>query len=113
MMETNRFSERTRVQEAAAGRFAISAIAASKPNGRPGGCAIMKKICPICHGSGQLSSFKGVSRFLLSWEECPECGGLGHIIPQEAGSGAPAGNRDQAGNGKAAETKTNRRRGRK
>jgi len=40
----------------------------------------MKKICPICEGSGQLSSFKGVSRFLLSWEECPECGGLG-LVP--------------------------------
>jgi len=45
-----------------------------------------KKICPICNGSGQLSSFKGVSRFLLSWEECPECDGLGYIIDPDAGS---------------------------
>jgi DnaJ-class molecular chaperone len=42
-------------------------------------------ICQMCNGSGQLSLFKGVSRFLLSWEECPECGGLGYII-SDAGS---------------------------
>jgi hypothetical protein len=33
--------------------------------------------CPGCCGSGQISYFKGVSRFLLSCEECPECAGLG------------------------------------
>jgi len=38
-----------------------------------------QKICETCHGSGQVSYFKGVSRFLLSSEECPECGGLGFI----------------------------------
>jgi DnaJ-class molecular chaperone len=38
----------------------------------------MKKTCEICGGSGQISYFKGVSRFLLSWEECPECLGLGY-----------------------------------
>lgn len=27
----------------------------------------------------------GVSRFLLSWEECPECGGLGYILPGDGG----------------------------
>lgn len=46
----------------------------------------MKKICPICEGSGQLSSFKGVSRFLLSWEECPECGGLGLVQGTRTGA---------------------------
>ena len=40
----------------------------------------MKKTCEICHGTGQLSSFRGVSRFLLSWEECPQCSGLGYTI---------------------------------
>ena len=39
-----------------------------------------KKICEFCNGSGQISYFKGVSRFLLSEEECPQCGGLGFII---------------------------------
>lgn len=33
--------------------------------------------CPGCGGSGQISYFKGVSRFLLSCEECSECAGLG------------------------------------
>ncbi|MEN8258127.1 MAG: hypothetical protein ABFS09_09740 [Thermodesulfobacteriota bacterium] len=38
-----------------------------------------EKTCAACGGSGQISFFKGVSRFLISWEECPECGGLGFI----------------------------------
>jgi hypothetical protein len=38
---------------------------------------VQKKICEICEGSGQVCSFKGVSRFVLSWEDCPLCGGLG------------------------------------
>jgi DnaJ-class molecular chaperone len=37
--------------------------------------------CPFCGGSGQLNSFKGVSRFLLTVEECPQCAGLGYILP--------------------------------
>jgi DnaJ-class molecular chaperone len=40
----------------------------------------MKKLCESCGGSGQISYFKGVSRFLLSTEECPECSGLGYIF---------------------------------
>lgn len=39
----------------------------------------MKNICPLCNGSGQFSTFKGVSRFLLTWEECPQCAGLGYL----------------------------------
>lgn len=38
-----------------------------------------RRPCSACHGSGQTSSFLGVSRFLLTWEECPECGGLGVV----------------------------------
>jgi ssDNA-binding Zn-finger/Zn-ribbon topoisomerase 1 len=38
---------------------------------------MMKQICQTCNGTGQISFFKGVSRFLLSCEECPECAGLG------------------------------------
>ncbi|NTV13653.1 MAG: hypothetical protein HGA96_06965 [Desulfobulbaceae bacterium] len=40
--------------------------------------------CPGCGGSGQVSFFKGVSRFLLSCEECPECAGLGFRLDSEA-----------------------------
>jgi len=43
----------------------------------------MKTECPTCNGNGQISFFKGVSRFLLSVEECHECGGLGFIIDSE------------------------------
>lgn len=39
----------------------------------------MKKICDICGGSGQLGGFRGVSRFMITWEECPECLGTGEI----------------------------------
>ena len=39
-----------------------------------------KKICAICGGTGQISYFKGVSRFLLSNEECEECAGTGYIL---------------------------------
>jgi hypothetical protein len=38
---------------------------------------VLKKTCEICEGSGQVCSFKGVSRFALSWEDCPICGGMG------------------------------------
>ena len=33
--------------------------------------------CPFCNGTGEISSFKGVSRFLLTREECPVCSGTG------------------------------------
>jgi DnaJ-class molecular chaperone len=43
----------------------------------------MKKECDICGGSGQISFFKGVSRFLLSVEECDACNGVGFTIVEE------------------------------
>lgn len=46
--------------------------------------------CPGCGGSGQISFFKGVSRFLLSCEECPECAGLG-FLPDPAETEKPGG----------------------
>ncbi len=33
--------------------------------------------CEFCNGMGEIRSFKGVSRFLLSLEECPICHGTG------------------------------------
>ncbi|MBB5347473.1 hypothetical protein JWG42_05735 [Desulfoprunum benzoelyticum] len=39
--------------------------------------------CPLCNGCGQISSFKGVSRFLLTTEECPACGGTGLDLDDE------------------------------
>jgi DnaJ-class molecular chaperone len=36
-----------------------------------------KKQCDVCSGTGQISYFKGVSRFLLSTDECKACGGTG------------------------------------
>ena len=39
-----------------------------------------KEICDICGGTGQVSYFKGVSRFLLSTEECSECAGTGYQL---------------------------------
>ena len=47
-----------------------------------------KKECNYCGGTGQVSYFKGVSRFLLSTEECDECAGTG--FPFAKGSNPPA-----------------------
>ena len=44
-----------------------------------------KKICDVCGGIGQISFFKGVSRFLLSTEECSECAGTGYQIDSVKG----------------------------
>ena len=62
-----------------------------------------KKItCEICNGSGQISYFKGESRFLLSWEECPECSGMGFkIAPDDAVESEAKGSaRQGSANGK-------------
>jgi len=39
-----------------------------------------KKTCEVCGGTGQISYFKGVSRFLLSTDECEACAGTGCIL---------------------------------
>jgi len=44
-------------------------------------------ICPVCGGSGQVSFFKGESRFLLSVEECSECAGTGRLLDVAPGKG--------------------------
>lgn len=48
----------------------------------------MKKVCEICGGTGQISSFKGASRFLLSWDECPHCSGIGYVWREDADPGS-------------------------
>jgi DnaJ-class molecular chaperone len=51
-----------------------------------------KALCDFCGGTGQLSFFKGASRFLLSTEECEECAGTGYRLesgsPERDGAGA-------------------------
>ncbi len=49
----------------------------------------MKEECQSCNGTGQISFFQGVSRFLITNEECPECGGLGFIISEEDDASSP------------------------
>jgi DnaJ-class molecular chaperone len=44
----------------------------------------MKETCPTCGGSGQICFFQGVSRFLLSAEECPSCTGLGVVMADDS-----------------------------
>ena len=39
-----------------------------------------KKFCEVCAGTGQVSYFKGVSRFLLSNDECEACAGTGYEL---------------------------------
>lgn len=46
---------------------------------------LQKNTCKTCNGAGQVSFFQGVSRFLLTTEECPECGGLG-FLPEAEGT---------------------------
>ena len=41
-----------------------------------------KKVCDVCGGTGQVSFFQGVSRFLLSTEECDACNGTGFQFNQ-------------------------------
>ncbi len=52
----------------------------------------------MCHGTGQVSFFKGESRFLLSVEECPECLGMGFILTAgTADDAAPREREDREG----------------
>ena len=37
----------------------------------------MKNSCKTCGGTGQLGYFQGVSRFIITWEECADCLGSG------------------------------------
>ena len=39
------------------------------------------EVCTFCDGTGQTGQFRGVSRFVISWEDCPDCHGTG-VIPE-------------------------------
>jgi DnaJ-class molecular chaperone len=39
--------------------------------------------CPGCAGSGQTSYFGGESRFMLTWEDCPDCCGTGILLDEK------------------------------
>ena len=58
-----------------------------------------KYICPVCGGTGQVSFFQGVSRFLLTADECSECAGTGYKLDEVDGQAVKP---DQSGqkNGK-------------
>ena len=55
--------------------------------------------CEFCGGSGQLSFFKGASRFLLSLEECNVCNGTG-LRPDAVGAKIGAHGRKKKKDGK-------------
>ncbi len=38
------------------------------------------KSCEGCGGTGQTGFFAGESRFVITWDECPDCCGTGVII---------------------------------
>jgi len=42
--------------------------------------------CPGCGGSGQTSFFGGASRFMLTWEDCPDCSGTGIVLDHKDAS---------------------------
>lgn len=54
-----------------------------------------KSVCNTCGGSGEIGSFKGESRFLLTMEECPACCGLGYILLESAQEEEKKGSKPQ------------------
>jgi DnaJ-class molecular chaperone len=45
--------------------------------------------CPGCNGTGQTSFFGGESRFMFTWEDCPDCCGTGVDLADDFGERAP------------------------
>lgn len=54
-----------------------------------------KSVCNTCGGSGEIGSFKGESRFLLTMEECPACSGLGYFLPDSKQEEEKMGSKSQ------------------
>lgn len=48
------------------------------------------KPCRICGGTGQMGEFRGVSRFVISFDDCPDCHGTGIEIDEHAEARSPA-----------------------
>ena len=51
-----------------------------------GGNGTQRPVCPNCGGTGNLSTFRGESRFMFTHEECPFCFGFGYVPEEENGS---------------------------
>jgi len=47
------------------------------------------KPCLGCNGTGQTSFFGGESRFMFTWEDCPDCCGTGVDMGGDFGNPAP------------------------
>lgn len=47
--------------------------------------------CPFCNGSGQTSYFGGESRFMFTWEDCPDCCGTGIKLEDDGSVKNPIG----------------------
>ncbi|MFV0435851.1 MAG: hypothetical protein ACK5PS_00450 [Desulfopila sp.] len=45
--------------------------------------------CPGCGGSGQTAFFRGVSRFVMELDDCPDCAGTGLWQPAAESDTAP------------------------
>lgn len=46
---------------------------------QPTGRKSTRMTCNGCGGSGQIAFFRGVSRFVMDWDDCPDCLGTGFI----------------------------------
>lgn len=56
--------------------------------------------CNVCDGSGQIAYFKGISRFVLSYIECPECNGTG-LAPEPTAPSSDAAEESDSPTGSA------------
>lgn len=54
-----------------------------------------KKVCPGCNGSGQTAYFGGESRFMFTWEDCPDCCGTGVELSASELEPTPTTKKDQ------------------
>lgn len=56
------------------------------------------KTCEGCGGSGQIAFFRGVSRFVMDWDDCPDCLGTGYVQEQDDHSASPNNLEDSSKN---------------
>ncbi len=54
----------------------------------------VRSTCNGCGGTGQIGFFRGVSRFVMDWDDCPDCHGTGiteHPAAGETNSNTTSG----------------------